>query len=208
MLGTIIIQKEPPFLKWWLTCKGTIKMQTSPHSSRQFTATSDDVSLHDGLVREFPLNMPSLPGLEIIANFPYFFSRWFWSHLLIKLPATRQIDEAFGQFVRSLLRAYGQRAWSPRLRRPGFTGNTRVTWGGTSTLHQVMMVWGFPKIGVPQNGWFIMEDLIKMDDLGGTTIFGNIHIPFRRLTYPHLRYFWVDDFPSPERWDMWAFCGE
>ena len=24
----------------------------------------------------------------------------------------------------------------------------------------------FPKIAVPQNGWFIMENLIKMDDLG------------------------------------------
>ena len=24
----------------------------------------------------------------------------------------------------------------------------------------------FPKIGVPQNGWFIMESTIKMDDLG------------------------------------------
>jgi len=24
----------------------------------------------------------------------------------------------------------------------------------------------FPKIGVPQNGWFIMEIPIKMDDLG------------------------------------------
>ena len=27
-------------------------------------------------------------------------------------------------------------------------------------------VWMLPKIGVPQNGWFIMETLIKMDDLG------------------------------------------
>ena len=37
--------------------------------------------------------------------------------------------------------------------------------------------WVFPKIGVPQNGWFIMEDPIKMDDLGGKpTIFGNIQI--------------------------------
>ena len=35
----------------------------------------------------------------------------------------------------------------------------------------------FPKIVVPQNGWFIMENSIKMDDLGGKpTIFGNIHI--------------------------------
>ena len=24
----------------------------------------------------------------------------------------------------------------------------------------------FPKIGVPQNGWFIMQNPIKMDDLG------------------------------------------
>ena len=27
-------------------------------------------------------------------------------------------------------------------------------------------IWVFPKIGVPQNGWFMMENPLKMDDLG------------------------------------------
>jgi hypothetical protein len=26
-------------------------------------------------------------------------------------------------------------------------------------------IWGFPETGIPQNGWFIVENPIKMDEL-------------------------------------------
>ena len=34
------------------------------------------------------------------------------------------------------------------------------------SVHIQTIIWVFPKIGVPQNGWFIIKNPIKMDDLG------------------------------------------
>ncbi len=32
-------------------------------------------------------------------------------------------------------------------------------------------IWMFPKIGIPQNGWLVMENPIKLDDVGGNPLF-------------------------------------
>ena len=39
-------------------------------------------------------------------------------------------------------------------------------WFRNFPSHSDSYIWVFPEIKVPQNGWFIMENPIKMDDLG------------------------------------------
>ena len=75
-----------------------------------------------------------------------------------------QVVTSFWTHKINLFRAQGTSIWGIN---PGHFWRSWI--GDYST-------WVFPKIGVPQNGWFIMENPIKMDDLGGTTIFGNTHL--------------------------------
>ena len=55
---------------------------------------------------------------------------------------------------------------------------TLPSFGGPWNCFMEHLIWMFPTIGVPQNGRFIMENPIKMDDLGGI--------------YP---YFWKHPYP-------------
>ena len=57
------------------------------------------------------------------------------------------------------------------IEKSGSTGERCMkTWsdlgGAFWNAKRFQVIWMFPKIGVPQNGWFIMENRIKMDDLG------------------------------------------
>jgi len=67
-----------------------------------------------------------------------------------------------------------------------FEGWCRIVWGMVSLIFNLekddldfVKIWVFPKIGVPQNGWFRMENPITMDDLRGKPLFLETSIYFQ-----------------------------
>ena len=85
--------------------------------------------------------------------------------------------------LRCLLTSFSSCVWSPAVVLERNWMAKPPTSSVTFKWEVFQRMWGFPKIVVPQNGWVIMENLIKMDDLGGyPTIFGKIHV----CIYQHL----------------------
>ena len=52
-----------------------------------------------------------------------------------------------------------------------------------------MHKWMFPKIGVPQNGWFIIENPIKMDDLGVPLFLETPKSTKKQTSFPRIQAF-------------------
>jgi len=54
-------------------------------------------------------------------------------------------------------------------------------------------MWVFPKTGVPQNGWFIRENSIKMDDLWIHLFLENPHVLIRGPRLSHISFLPIVD---------------
>ena len=64
-------------------------------------------------------------------------------------------------------------------------------------------IWGFPKIGIPQNGWFTMGKPIKMEDLG-VPLF--LETPIW-ISIPSFFWMFLGHCKSQEEWQPPVFLG-
>ena len=109
---------------------------------------------------------------EILRNEYVYRTDTFWNNYI---PNSSKKGSKKGHSLQTFI---SRRILSPGLQ-PLVFSVSRVA---SSVNMSIVDIWVFPKIGIPQNGWFIKEYPIKMDDLGGKpTIFGNITHGFGHL---------------------------
>ena len=113
-------------------------------------------------------------------NTSWRFGKWFFSFLGFRFPFAVYMCSGFFWSSPSVGRRPHGGSYSVRLhtvwiarsasfRRgvtPFLAWNLLQQLGGKQLCMTINAKWVFPKIGVPQNGRFIMENPIKMDDLG------------------------------------------
>ena len=87
-----------------------------------------------------------------------------WSCLTLKI---HQLPEIYlSPESWALSQARGDFGWKVSMEKVSkMKGYDEIWWVHIYTYIYIN-IWMFPKIGVPQNGWFTMENPIKMDDLG------------------------------------------